>query len=481
MTGATVDQPDWKPALDTAAAAALSHLQGLPDAPVGAPAGPADILRRVDGPVPQQGTPDDVVVEQLCAAVEGGITRMNSGRFFGWVIGGSTPAGIAADWLLSAWEQNTAIVEATPATVVLEQVAGEWCRELLGLPEGAGVGFVTGGQMANWVGLAAGRSAVLASAGWNVEADGLQGAPPVRAVVGEDAHGTVLRSLRFLGLGDQAAMQVGVDGQGRMRPDALDDALGRLDGGVLVALQAGHISSGAFDPFEELMDVVDRHRAANPGRIWVHVDGALGLWAAASPTHRHLLAGHDRCDSWGTDAHKWLNVPYDCGIAVVRDATAQRRTLGVRASYLPAGDPRFVHPLDVTPEHSRRARGVPVYATIRSLGAEGIAAMVDRCCSHARRFAELLDAVDGVEVLHDVVLNQVTAAFRDPRGQDDAAHVQEMARLVWEDGTCVATPTTWRDRPAMRMSVSNWTTDDADVEASVDALLRAHASAGAGG
>ena len=291
-----MDRPDWEPAMRGAAQAALRHLAELPDAAVGATADAAALLEQLDVPLAAEGRDPAVVVDELVAAVAGGITRMNSGRFFGWVIGGSTPAGLAADWLVSAWEQNTVLVEATPATVVLEQVAARWCRDLLRLPAGTTIGFVTGGQMANWVGLAAGRDAVLSAVGWDVEADGLQGAPGVTVVVGEEAHGTVARSLRFLGLGERSARRVAVDDQGRMRPHALDAALTGVDGPVLVALQAGNVNSGAVDPIGALMDVVDRHRGDDPGRIWVHLDGAFGLWSSASESFASLLEGHDRCD-----------------------------------------------------------------------------------------------------------------------------------------------------------------------------------------
>lgn len=471
--------PDWRRTLQAAADAAIDRLEQLDTLPVGAPDGPGDVLPRVDGPVPVDGTPPEAVVGELLAAVDGGLTAMNSPRFFGWVIGGSTPAGLAADWLVSTWEQNTVLVEATPATVVLEQVAARWCRELLGLPEATTIGFVTGGQMANWVGLAAARDGVLDAVGWDVEAHGLQGAPTVHVVAGVHWHATVPRALRFLGLGAETATLVEVDEHGRLRPDLLDEALGRLDGPVIVVAQAGDVNSGAVDPLDEIMDVVDRHRADDPRRVWVHVDGAFGLWAAASPTRRGLLAGHDRCDSWATDAHKWLNVPYDCGIAAVRHPEVHRRSMGTRASYLPSGDERFRHPLDVTPEFSRRARGVPVWAVIRELGADGVAALVDRCCDHARRFADALEAAPGVTVVNEVVLNQVVVRFADPAGEDDDAHTHAVAARLWTDGTCVATPTTWRGRAGLRISVSNWRTSEADVDASVAAILRAHAD-GAG-
>ena len=472
-----MDRTDWRGALEAAAEAAIGHLEGLDDRPVGARVDAKEMLARVDAPVPASGTPAPEVVADLLQAVEGGLTAMNAPRFFGWVIGGSTPAGLAADWLAAAWEQNSVLVEATPATVVLEQVAADWCRQLLGLPDTTSIGFVTGAQMANMVGLAAGRDAVLDAVGWDVEADGLQGAPRVHVVAGQEWHATVPRALRYLGLGASTATLVAADDQGRMLPEALDDALAELDGPVLVAVQAGNVNSGAVDPLDAIMDVVDRHRGDEPRRIWVHVDGAFGLWAAASPTRRHLVAGHGRCDSWATDAHKWLNVPYDCGLAAVRHPEVHRRAMGTRASYLPAGDATFRHPLDVTPEFSRRARGLPVYATIRELGAEGVTAMVDRCCDHARRFAEQLAAADGVEVANEVVLNQVVVRFRDPAGQDDDVHTMAVADRIWHDGTCVATPTTWQGRAGVRISVSNWRTAESDVDASVAAMLRAHRGA----
>lgn len=469
-----MDAPDWRTPLQDAAAAAIAHLEAVDERPVGARVGPEEMLARVSNPLPLTGTAPAKVVAELGALVEGGLTLMNAPRFFGWVIGGSTPAGLAADWLVAAWEQNTAMVEATPATAVLEQVTADWCRELLGLPEGTSIGFVTGGQMANVVGLAAGREAVLAAAGWDVEEQGLQGAPRVHVVAGAECHATIPRALRFLGLGAATATLVDADDQGRIRPDALDAVLAGLDGPVVVATQAGNVNSGAVDPLDAVMDVVDRHRGDHPRRIWVHVDGAIGLWAAASPTRRHLLAGHDRCDSWATDAHKWLNVPYDCGIAAVRHPEVHRRAMGVRASYLPSGDPRFRHPVDVTPEFSRRARSLPVWATIRELGAEGVVAMVDRCCDLATRFADRLSAAEGVDVANEVALNQVVLRFHPPAGEDEAAHVADVAERIWADGTCVATPTTWQGRAGVRISVSNWRTTADDVDRSVEAILRAH-------
>ena len=475
--GDPVRTPDWRGVLQDAARAAISRLEGLDDLPVGAPVPPDVVLDRAHAPLPTDGTPAGEVVAELLATVDGGLTAMNSPRFFGWVIGGSTPSGLAADWLAATWEQNTVLVEATPATVVLEQVAAGWCRDLLGLPGPSSLAFVTGGQMAIWVGLAAARDGVLDAAGWDVEARGLQGAPTVHVVAGGEWHSTVPRALRFLGLGAETASLVDVDDQGRMRPDALDAVLANLDGPVIVVAQAGNVNSGALDPLDDVMDVVDRHRAGDPRRVWVHVDGAFGLWAAASPSRRHLLAGHDRCDSWSTDAHKWLNVPYDCGIAAVRHPEIHRRAMGTRASYLPAGDDRFRHPLDVTPEFSRRARALPVWATIRELGARGVADVVDRCCDRATQFAEQLGTAPGVTVLNEVTLNQVVVAFSDPEGRDDGAHTRAVAQRIWDDGTCVATPTEWQGRVGIRISVSNWRTSAEDVDRSVQAMLRAHRGA----
>jgi glutamate/tyrosine decarboxylase-like PLP-dependent enzyme len=465
---------EWRTTLRDAADAAIGHLERLDERPVGARVGHEAMRARVLAPLPATGTPAPKVVAELQSLVEGGLTQVNSPRFFGWVMGGSTPAGLAADWLAAVWEQNTALGEVTPATVALEEVAADWCRALLELPSSTSLGFVTGGQMANWVGLAAARDGVLDAVGWDVEAHGLQGAPPVHVVAGAEWHTTVPRALRFLGLGAETATLVDVDDQGRMQPEALDAALDRLDGPVVVVAAAGNVNSGAFDPLDELVDVADGHRAVAPGRVWVHVDGAFGLWAAASPRHRHLVRGHDRCDSWATDAHKWLNVPYDCGIAAVRHPEVHRRAMGTRADYIPVGGGGLRQPLDLTPEFSRRARALPVWATIRELGAAGVTAMVDRCCDLARRFADQLGAAPGVEVRNEVVLNQVVVRFADPDGLDDDAHTRRVAERLWTDGTCLATPTTWRGQAGLRISVCNWRTTAADVDRSVAAMLRAH-------
>ena len=399
------------------------------------------------------------MVEGLIEAAEPGVVAIPGGRYFGFVTGGSVPAALAADWLTSLWDQNAFVSVAGPAAAVVEEVAGEWLRQLLGLPDGVSVGFVTGCQMANVTGLAAGRGHVLAQAGWDVARDGLQGAPAIRVVVGEERHVTVDRALRLLGIGSSQLVAVPADGQGRLRAEELEAAL-EGDRPTLVCAQAGNVNTGAFDPLERIAELTARAGA------WLHVDGAFGLWAAASPRFRHLVAGAERADSWATDAHKWLNVPYDCGLVFCRRPQAHRAAMGAQASYLVRGSSR--DPIDWTPEASRRARGLPVYAAIRSLGRDGIAALVERCCEHARRFAELLGAANGVEILNDVVLNQVLVRF----GGDDEL-TREVIREVQEDGTCWLGGTTWHGVAAMRVSVSNWRTTSEDVERSAAAILRA--------
>jgi glutamate/tyrosine decarboxylase-like PLP-dependent enzyme len=380
-------------------------------------------------------------------------------RYFGFVVGGSLPAALAADWLTSAWDQNAGLAVLSPAAAVVEEIAAGWLAELLGLPAGVSMGVVTGAQMAIVTGLAAARHDVLARAGWDVGRDGLTGAPRVRVLVGDERHVTVDQALRLVGLG--APVVVPADGQGRMRADALADVLDGLgDGPLIVCAQAGNVNSGAFDPLDAICDLTHDRGG------WVHVDGAFGLWAAASNRLRALVAGAERADAWATDAHKWLNVPYDCGLAFCARPAAHRAAMSISASYLtPGGDLR--DPNDYTPEVSRRARGLPVYAALRSLGRFGIAAMVDRCCAHARRFAAALAAADGVEVCNDVVLNQVLVRF----GDSDAVTREVIAR-VQEDGTCWMGGTVWKGKALMRISVSNWSTTEDDVDRSVEAILR---------
>jgi glutamate/tyrosine decarboxylase-like PLP-dependent enzyme len=383
---------------------------------------------------------------------------MPSGRFFGWVIGGTLPAALAADWLTSAWDQNSGMRYATPGTVAAEEAAGAWLLDLLGLPATAAVGFVTGATMANFTGLAAGRGRVLADAGWDVDARGLAGGPRVRVLVGADRHATVDLAARYLGLGTPEA--VAADDQGRLRPDALAEALAAGSGPTIVCLQAGNLHSGAFDPLREAVAVAHRHGA------WVHVDGAFGLWAAATPSLRHLTDGLAGADSWATDAHKTLNVPYDCGISIVADPTAVRTAMGVQTSYLVQAEGTG-DPFDRVPELSRRARGVPVWAALLSLGRTGVADLVDRLAARARAIAAGMSAEAGAEILNDVVYTQVCAAF------GDDARTREVAARLLADGTAWMSGSRWRDREVLRVSVSNWSTDVSDVAATVAAVARA--------
>jgi glutamate/tyrosine decarboxylase-like PLP-dependent enzyme len=423
-----------------------------------------DMVKALGGPLPEGPSDAAEVVDALATLAEPGLMAIPSGRFFGWVMGGGMPAALAADWLVSAWDQNTALRYATPATTAAEEVAGGWLLGLLGLPAGAAVGFVTGGAMANFACLAAGRQQVLADAGWDLDRHGLTGAPRVRVLVGAERHETVDMALRFLGLG--APRPVPSDAQGRVRLDALADELaaGPADAPTLVCLQAGNLHSGAFDPLGEATALAHEHGA------WVHVDGAFGLWAAASPALRPLLAGHETADSWATDAHKTLNVPYDCGVAVVARPAAMRAALGMHASYLVQVDEQAQgvgDPLERVPELSRRARGVPVWAALRCLGRDGVAALVERLAGHAAAFAAGIGAIEGAEILNDVVFTQVCASF------GDDARTREVAARLIADGTAWMSGSRWRGRDVLRVSVSNWSTDETDVAVSVDAVRRA--------
>ena len=441
---------------------AAQFLGTLDERPIRSEASIEELRAALGGPLPERGLADMQVIAELVAAAEPGVVAMPSGRYFGFVIGGALPAALAADWLTSTWDQNAGLVVGGPSAAVVEEVVLEWLRELLGLPAGVSAGFVTGCQMAHVTALAAARQHVLAQEGWDVLQDGLQGAPRIRVLVGEERHVTIDRALRFLGLGAAQIESLDVDEQGRLRTDALRRALAAPSGPTIVCAQAGNVNTGAFDPFDEIADAVEGTGA------WLHVDGAFGLWAAVTPRFRELVAGVERADSWATDGHKWLNVPYDSGIAFCAHPEAHRAAMSVRASYLETQPGAVRDQLDWNPEFSRRARGFPIYAAIRALGREGIAAMVERCCDHARSFAELLGAQPGVDVLNDVVLNQVLVRF----GDDDAI-TQATVNGVQADGTCWLSGTHWQGRGAMRISVSNWQTTDQDVERSVAAILEA--------
>ncbi len=437
---------------------AADFIETLGDRPIRAEATVEELIAALGGPLPEEGMADAAVVDSLAKAADPGLVGMASGRYFGFVIGGGVPAALAADWLTSAWDQNPGLYAAGPAAAVVEDVARAWLVELLGLPPDVSVAFVTGCQMAHVTALAAARHHVLAKAGWDVAADGLAGSPPIRVVVGAKRHVTIDRALRLLGIGSNSLQVVPADDQGRIRAAELPDL-----GGVptIVCGQAGEVNTGAFDDFEAIAD------AAEAGDAWFHLDGAFGLWAAASPGLRHLLRGADRADSWATDGHKWLNVPYDSGIAFCAHQEAHRAAMSVTASYLvQTKDERMRDAVDWTPEFSRRARGFPIYAAIRSLGRSGVADLVDRCCAHARLFAELLEA-GGATILNDVVLNQVLVRF------GDAEQTREVIARVQQEGTCWLGGTDWLGEHAMRISVSNWRTTTDDVERSAAAVLGA--------
>jgi glutamate/tyrosine decarboxylase-like PLP-dependent enzyme len=440
--------------LRQAAESAVAYLEGLDSRTVAPTPEAVAALAALRGPLPETGT-DPAEVMRLLSEVAGPATMgISGGRFFGFVIGGCLPAAMGASWLVDTWDQNAGLWAATPAAAVLEDIAVEWVRELLGLPEGTCSGVVTGATVANFTALAAARHRLLARSGWDVEADGLFGAPEIRVVVGEEAHPSLTKSLGLLGLGRNRVILVPVDGQGRMRADALP----RLDERTLVCLQAGNVNTGAFDPAAAICP------AARSAGAWIHVDGAFGIWAAASPKYRHLVDGFELSDSWATDGHKWPNLGYDCGLAMVRDEPALRAAMGIRAAYLARGDRR--EPADYTPELSRRARGIELWAGLRQLGKSGMAELVERTCAHARRFADGLNAA-GFEILNDVVLNQVLVSFGSPEKT-----TRTIARLQAE-GTCWCGPTVWQGKTAMRISVSSWVTTAEDVELSLKAMIAA--------
>ena len=406
-----------------------------------------------DEALSEQGRDDAETLAMLDDIGSPASLAMAGPRFFGFVIGGSLPVTVAANWLATAWDQNSAMNEVTPAMATLEDVSRRWLCELLCLPQDSAVGFVTGATIANFTALAAARHRVLANAGWDVERDGLIGAPELTVIVGEEAHPTLTKSLGLLGLGRDRALRVPVDDQGRM----IADAVPAISGPTIVCTQAGNINTGSFDPIAEICSMV------RPAGAWVHVDGAFGLWAAAVPGMRHLIAGFDAADSWATDAHKWLNVPYDSGVAITRDAAALKAAMAITADYLPT-ETVSRNPSDYTPELSRRARGVDIWAALRSLGRRGVEDLIVRCCSHARRFAGgLADA--GYEILNDVVLNQVLVSF----GDDETT--RRVIAEIQRDGTCWCGGTVWHGRRAMRISVCNWSTTEADVDVSLAAML----------
>ena len=447
--------------LADAASRSARYLDELQRRSVAPSPGAVDALTRFDVPLPDAPSDPALVLRELDEIGSPATMGIAGPRFFGFVMGGSLPAALAADFMTSAWDQNTGLHNITPGTARLEAVALRWMLELLDLPRDCAGAFVTGTTVAHITALAAARHAVLARAGWDVEADGLFGAPPVTVVVSDEAHPTLLKALGVLGLGRKRVVRVPTDGNGRMRTGAMP----RFDGPAIVCVQVGNVNTGACDPVAAIADLAHERDA------WVHVDGAFGLWARVAPSRAHLVAGIERADSWATDGHKWLNVPYDSGIAITRDGEAMRRAMAVTAEYLPSDSPHR-NPSDYTPELSRRARGVTAWAALRSLGRDGVTELVERNCRQARRFAEGLRAA-GADVLCEVHLNQVLVSFGSPQ------RTQAVISAIQADGTCWCGGTVWQGKPAMRISVCSWATTDADVERSLEAMVRAARAVGA--
>jgi glutamate/tyrosine decarboxylase-like PLP-dependent enzyme len=444
--------------LETTQRHASAWFASVADRPVRATISPDELRAMLGGSLPQRGSAPDSVVELLANAGMRGTVALPGPRYFGFVVGGSLPAAVAADWLVSAWDQNAGVYALSPLASVIEHIAGSWLLELAGLAPTMSFGFTTGCQMANFTALAAARHRVLRDAGWDVEADGLFGAPAINVFVSEESHYTIFMALRLLGLGANRLHRIPTDDQGRMSADALAAALRENRGPCVVCSQAGNVNTGAFDPLPEIVELAKAYGA------WLHVDSAFGLWAAASPQRAALVRAIEKADSIATDAHKWLNVPYDCGFVICAHEAEHRSAMSLAAAYIVAtGSERDPH--EFVPEESRRARSVPVYAALCSLGREGFAELIERNCRQARRFADGLRAA-GYQVLNDVVLNQVLVSF------GSAEQTQRVIAAIQEDGTCWCGGTVWKGRTAMRISVSNWSTTDEDVDKSIVAILR---------
>jgi glutamate/tyrosine decarboxylase-like PLP-dependent enzyme len=452
---------DMSTLLDRVHRHAEAFLDSMPERHVGARASRDELLAVLRVPLTDGGEPAESVIDALAAQGERGTMACPGPRYFGFVIGGSLPVALAADWLTSVWDQNPGIYATSPVISVIEDVAREWTLELLDLPRESSLGFVTGCQMANFTGLAAARHGVLRRAGWNVEEDGLHGAPRVNVVASAESHVTIDVALRYLGFGTRAMLRVETDAQGRMRADRLRRLLENLSGPTIICAQAGNVNTGAVDPLREIAELAREHGA------WLHVDGAFGLWARATESLRPRVDGIELADSWATDAHKWLNVPYDCGVAIVRHAEDHRAAMTSTAAYLVQTQGVERDAVDWVPEFSRRARGLTVYAAIRNLGRTGVADLIDRCCARARQMADILRRAPGVEILNDVVLNQVLVRF----GNDDDLTRRVIAG-VQQEGTCWLGGTTWHGLAAMRISVSNWSTSEEDAERSANAIAR---------
>ena len=450
----------WSAALDAARRHAGGYLDRAGTRPVTARATAPELRAALGRRLEAAGEDPVAIIDRLAAAAETGTVATQGPRYFGFVVGGSMPAALAADWLVSTWDQNAGIYVLSPLVSVVEEVVSDWLRDLLDLPD-ASVGFVTGCQMANFTCLAVARQHVLAKAGWDVAANGLIGAPAIDVVVSDESHYTIFNALRYLGLGSERVARVPTDDQGRMRADALGDVLARGTGPCIVTAQAGNVNTGAFDPLEPIAEACEKRGA------WLHVDGAFGLWALASPSRARLVAGITRADSIATDAHKWLNVPYDSGIAMTRHRDSHRAAMTLHAAYIESSDVER-DPHEYVPEESRRGRAVPVYAALASMGRNGLGELVDRCSDHAQLMARLLAAHPRVRILNDVVLNQVLVRI----GDDDAL-TREVITAVQKEGTCWLGGTTWHGMAAIRVSVSNWSTSAEDIEVSARAILKA--------
>jgi glutamate/tyrosine decarboxylase-like PLP-dependent enzyme len=449
---------------------ALLHLDNQDRLPAGATADLDRLRKQLSKEMTADGMDPRQVVAELAGDVEGGILGSAGGRFFGWVVGGSLPAALAADWLTAAWDQNAAMYTCAPAAAIVEEVAGAWLKEILGIPAQASFALVSGCQMAHFTCLAAARHALLAQRGWDVERQGLCGAPPIRILTSDQRHGTFERAVRLLGLGTQSIVDLPVDAQGRLSREALQQSLqSHPSAPAIVLLQAGDVNTGAYDLFDELIPIAHQYNA------WVHVDGAFGLWAAASPTYRHLLRGVSTADSWATDGHKWLNVPYDCGYAFVLDSESHRASLAHRAPYL-THDSGARDEMDWNPEWSRRARGFPTYAALRQLGRNGVAELVDRCCGHAHSLTARIGHLPGAELVWEPVINQGLVRFLDSSAgaseEDHDRRTNEVIAAILATGEAFFGGTTWRGRRAMRVSVSSWRTSEEDVDRVVEAVAK---------
>jgi glutamate/tyrosine decarboxylase-like PLP-dependent enzyme len=460
----------FTPALERALRASVEFLDGHDMAPVAASASRTELFARVNQPLTDSGLAPEIVIDQLVAAVDGGVNRIGGGRFYAWVNGGSVPAALAADWLAGAWDQNAGLFAVSPAASVVEEVAGVWLKDLLHLPASASFALVTGCQMAHFTCLAAARHHLLGARGWDVERRGLNGAPPIRVLSNDQYHGTVPRALRYLGLGTDAIVPLASDDRGHLVATALEDALREHpDMATILHLQAGDINTGEFDDFATLIPIAHHYGA------WVHVDGAFGLWAAASPDHRHLLLGAERADSWATDGHKWLNVPFDCGYAFVAHSDAHRAAMSHHASYLTHAE-QARDELDWTPEWSRRARGFATYAAIRQLGRRGIADLVADCCTHAHDLTTHIGRLPGAELLWEPIINQGLVRFlangAAPTAADHDRRTDEVIAAVTASGDAFFSGTTWRGMRCMRISVCSWMTTTNDVTRTVEAVRR---------